>query len=162
MREGVGILGSGADLATDLLILAEIAISVLVLCGILLIRRGRRVSRHRLVMLSSLALNAVFLVAFLVQDILRASNVAERATSVPGIVFWPMLGVHLAIAVTALGVAIWAWRVAAPATVGSGTTLDLAPAARSRHRAIARYYPWLWAFTLVTGLLLYAIVYVAY
>ena len=159
----MGVLGTAADLATDVLILAEIAISLLVLLGVLTIRRNRqRVGAHRAYMLWVLGLNAFFLAGFLVQDLVRSSNVVERSTA-PAAVFWPLLGVHLAIAVSALGVAIASWLIARKGLLRRPDGgWDLAPDVRIRHRRVSRYYPWLWALTLATGLLLYGVLYIAY
>lgn len=157
----MGLLGTGADLASDLLILAEILISVLVFLGVVLIRRRRRVGAHRKVMLTTLALNAFFLAGFLIQDAVRQSNVVERSAA-PAAVFWPLLTVHLVIAVSALGVAVASWRIARRGMVTTETGIDLVPEVRRRHRRVSRYYPWLWGSTLATGLLLYYVLYVVY
>jgi uncharacterized membrane protein YozB (DUF420 family) len=158
----MGLFGTGADVWSDLLLLVEVAITAAVLVGIVLIRRGR-IKHHRLVMLSTLAVNAVFLIAFLIQDAVAASNTAARGISAPGIVFWPTLVVHLAFAFTAFAIAVAAWRIARR---GHSVTPEgrhvVDGQTRRRHRAIARYYPWLWGATLVTGLLLYNVVYVFY
>lgn len=157
----MGLLGTGAGIASDLLILSEIAISVLVLAGVLAIRRGRRVGRHRRLMLTTLALNAVFLTGFLVQDALRSSNVVQRSTA-PPTVFWPLLSIHLVIAVSALATAVVAWRIARRGIVRTSAGIDLRPDVRARHTRVSRWYPWLWGSTLATGLLLYGVLYVAY
>lgn len=158
----MSFLGTGADLATDLLILAEVLISLLVLFGVIAIKKGRAVGRHRLFMLSTLVLNAIFLVAFLIQDLVKGSNVVARS-SAPAHVFWPLLGVHLTIAVSALAIAVASWLIARKGMVRSaGGALDLSPDVRIRHRRVSKYYPWLWGSTLATGLLLYGVVYVFY
>ncbi len=158
----MGILGTDADWASDVLILSEIVISLLVLIGVVFIRRDRRrVRRHRAVMLWVLALNAFFLSGFLVQDIVRQSSTIERSAFVQDKpwLFWSMLGVHLAIAISAIGVAIASWLIARKGVVQGEHGMELRPEVRSRHRRVSRYYPWLWASTLVTGLLLYSVLY---
>jgi uncharacterized membrane protein YozB (DUF420 family) len=158
----VGVLGTGADIASDLLILSEIAISLLVLLGVWTIRRDRKkVGRHRGFMLWVLGLNALFLTGFLVQDAIRSSNVVERSSAPLG-VFVPLLSVHLMIAVSALSVAVVSWRIARKGLVRTETGWDLTPEIRVRHRRVSRYYPWLWGLTLATGLLLYGVLYVVY
>lgn len=154
-------MGDAADLATNLLILAEILITVLVFVGVRYIRRGRRVGRHRRTMLWSLGLNALFLAGFLIQDAIRSSNVILRSTA-PALVFWPLLTVHLSIAVTALGIAIVSWRIARKGVVQTADGIDLTPEVRARHRRVSRFYPPLWYSTLATGLLLYGVLYVVY
>jgi len=158
----VGLLRTGADIASDLLILSEIVISVLVFLGVWTIRRNRRkVGRHRGLMLWVLGLNAVFLAGFLIQDAIRSSNVVERSKAPLG-VFVPLLSIHLMIAVSALSVAVVSWRIARKGLVRTATGWDLTPEIRIRHRRVSRYYPWLWGFTLGTGLLLYGVLYVVY
>lgn len=164
------LLGTDANVFSDLLILAEILISVLVLVGFVVIRRARRGQRHarvrahRRVMLWTLGLNAFFLSGFLIQDAIRSQTVLseERGLRAPLIVFVPLLVVHLAIAVTALGVAFIAWRIARKGIVTKEDGIDLDPEVRRRHTRVSRYYPYLWAATLATGLLLYYVVYVVY
>lgn len=158
----MGVLGTPADIATDLLILAEVLISALVLIGVVFIRKDRsRVGRHRAVMLWVLGLNAVFLAGFLIQDLVRQSSVIERSKA-PAHVFWPLLGVHLVIAVSALGVAIASWIIARRGLRRTDAGWELPPAVRLRHRRVSRFYPWLWGFTLGTGLLLYGTLYWVY
>lgn len=157
----MGLLGTAADWATDVLILAEIVITVLVILGVRFIRRGRRVSTHRKIMLSTLILNAVFLAGFLVADAIKAETVLDRNPA-PAYVFWPMLGVHLAIAVSALGVAIVSWRIARKGVIHTDHGMDLSPEVKVRHRRVSRHYPWLWYSTLATGLMLYGVVYLLY
>lgn len=158
----MALLGTHADVASDLLILSEIAISLLVLVGVLTIRRDRRrVRRHRGLMLWVLGLNAVFLLGFLVQDAVRSSNVVVRSRAPLG-VFVPLLSVHLMVAVSALSVAVVSWRIARRGLVRTPQGYELLPEARLRHRRVSRYYPWLWGLTLGTGLLLYGVLYVVY
>jgi uncharacterized membrane protein YozB (DUF420 family) len=159
----VGLLGTAADVATDLLLAGMVVISALVLAGVRLIRRDRRrnVRRHRSLMLWVLTLNGIFLSGFVVQDVARSSNVVLRSAAPPA-VFWPLLAVHVAVAVSALGLAIASWRIARRGLVrGPEGGWDLTPDVRARHRRVSRYYPWLWGLTLATGLLLYAVLYVA-
>lgn len=158
------LLGTDASVFSDLLILAEILISALVLTGFLLIKRGRRVSKHRLVMLWTLGLNAFFLVGFLVQDAIRSQTVlsGERGLRAPLSVFVPLLSIHLMIAVSAVSVAVVSWRIARRGIIQTPTGIDLVPDVRVRHRRVSKYYPYLWAATLATGLLLYYVIYVVY
>lgn len=157
----MGLMGTAADLATDILILAEIAITVLVILGVRKVRRRRNVSAHRRLMLATLILNAVFLAGFLVADAIKSSNVVLRNPA-PAYVFWPLLSIHLAIAVSALAVAVISWRIARAGIVETGAGIDLSPEAKVRHRRVSRHYPWLWYSTLVTGLMLYGVVYVVF
>lgn len=158
----MAILGTGADLASDVLILSEIVISLLVFAGVLAIRRNRaRPARHRVYMLWVLGLNAFFLIGFLIQDALKAETVVQRSTA-PLNVFVPLLVFHLMIAVSAMTVAVVSWRIAVKGLVRGPNGIDLTPEARVRHRRVSRFYPWLWAATLATGLLLYGVLYVVY
>ena len=77
-------------------------------------------------------------------------------------VFVPLLTIHLIIAVTALGVAVASWLIARKGIVPTAMGIDLKPEVRVRHRRVSKYYPYLWASTLATGLLLYYVVYVVY
>lgn len=158
----MALFGTDADLASDVLVLVEILITAAVVAGVLLIRRGR-IKHHRLVMLSTLAANAVFLVGFLILDAVKATTTLERGVDAPAAVFWTTLGVHLAFAFTSFGIAVAAWRIARRGhAVQPDGTHTVAGDVRRKHRAIARYYPYLWGATLVTGLLLYNVVYVFY
>jgi uncharacterized membrane protein YozB (DUF420 family) len=158
----MGFLGTGASVWSDALLMVEGAITVGIVVGILLIRRGR-IKHHRAVMLGTLAVNAVFLVAFLVQDAVAATTTVERGLSAPMGVFVPVLVVHLAFAFSSFGVAIVAWRRAGTGHhVGADGVHTVTAAARRFHKRVARFYPWLWGATLVTGILLYNVVYVFY
>ena len=156
----MGILGTDADIATDVLILGEIIITVLVVYGVRLIRRNH-VHRHRTVMLTGLAFNLVLLASFVVTDIIKFTNTVERGTDAPIWVFIPLLVIHVSIAIGALTLAIVSWRIARRGTVhdGHGRVVNLTPAVREAHRRVSRYYPTVWYATLATGLLLYAVLY---
>jgi putative membrane protein len=159
----VGFLGTGAGAASDVLILGEIVITVLVYLGVRKIRRNQ-VSGHRTIMLTSLALNLLLLASFLVVDIIKTSNTIERGLRAPLWVFIPLLVIHLSIAVTALTIAIRSWLIARTGVIrdGQGAVVNVTPEVRAKHRRISRYYPRLWYSTLGTGLLLYLTIYVFY
>ena len=148
---------------TQVLLVGEIATTVLVYLGVRAIRRNA-VHRHRLLMLWSLGLNLVLLASFLVVDAIRASNTIERGLTTPLYVFIPMLVIHLGIAITALTLAIMAWRIGRKGVIrdAENHVIDLAPEIRIKHRRIAKYYPSLWYATLATGLLLYAALYLRF
>lgn len=153
----MGILGTGADLASDVLILGEVVVSLLVWWGVRSIRHGRHVGRHRRLMLSVLLLNAILLASFLYVDVARSETVLARGRSTA---FYVALGIHLPIAVSALTIAVISWLIARKGIVPKGDTIDLEPSVRARHIRVSRWYPWLWGATLATGLLLYASIYV--
>lgn len=157
----MGFLGTRADAFTDGLIVGEIAVTALVFTGVRLIRRNH-VAQHRLTMLGMLTLNLLILATFLVKDVFRGSNVIERAgTSTPLYVYVPLLVVHLMLAVTALALSIWAWRIARRGVLrdGAGRVINVTPEVRRAHRRISRWFPRLWYPTLATGLLFYFVVY---
>lgn len=158
----MAFLQSWSELPSDLLILGEVAVTALVVLGVRSIRRNQ-VARHRLLMLSALALNLALLAGFLVVDLIRASNTLQRGLPIPALLFWTILGVHLAIAVTALVVAVRAWLIARPGVVrdGQGTVVNLTPPVRAAHRRVSTYYPGLWYATFGTGLVLYLVLYLA-
>ena len=162
MAPAVGFLGTSADLWSDLLILVEVLITGAVWMGLRAIR-ANEIRRHRSIMLFTLAANAAFLVAFLIQDAIALRTTLDRGVHAPGYVFWPVLAIHLAFAFSSFGVAVVGWRIARK---GYSVTPEgrghVEPDVRKRHRGVARFYPWLWGATLVTGLLLYAVVYVFY
>ena len=159
----MALFGTDAGLPTDLLILGEIVISVLVYLGVRRIRRNE-VHAHRTLMLTTLGLNAFLLVSFLITDVIKATNTIERGLTAPLWVFIPLLAVHLTIAVTALTIAILSWRIARQGTVrdGQGIVITVTPQVRERHRRVSRHYPRLWYATLATGLILYVVLYVLY
>jgi uncharacterized membrane protein YozB (DUF420 family) len=158
----MALLGTSSDWATDILLIVELAISALILVGILKIR-ANRVRHHRAIMLSTLAINAVFLVGFLVVDAIKATTTLDRGINAPPLVFWPTLGVHLALAFSSFTIAIIAWRVARKGYQRREDAEDhVAADVRAAHRRIAIYYPWLWGGTLITGILLFNVVYVFY
>lgn len=151
---------SWSELPSDLLIVGEIAVTTLVVLGVRSIRRNQ-VARHRLLMLSALITNLVVLAGFLIVDVLRASTTVSRATGPRLALFWPLLGIHLIIAVSALTIALRAWWIARKGVVrdGQGAVVNVTPDVRRSHRAVSRYYPSLWYATFGTGLLLYAVLY---
>lgn len=145
---------------TQILLLGEIGITVLVWLGVKAIKRND-VHKHRTLMLWSLGLNLILLASFVVVDLMRASNTVERGLTAPLWVFIPMLLIHLSIAISALTIAIVSWRIARKGVIrdSDNQVVDLDPAVRIKHRRISKFYPNLWYATLVTGLLLYVALY---
>lgn len=148
---------------TQVLLLGEMGITVLVYLGVRAIRQ-RRVHSHRLLMLWSLGLNLLLLASFVVVDLARASNTVKRGATAPLWVFFPLLLVHLTIAVSALTIAIISWRIARRGVLrdAGDRVVDLEAEVRRRHRRVSRFYPNLWYATLATGLLLYFALYIAF
>ena len=148
---------------TQILLAGEILTTVLVFLGVRAIRR-KDVTRHRVLMLWSLALNLILLASFVVVDVIRTSTTLERGLTTPLYVFIPMLAIHLAIAISALTLAVWSWLIARKAVIrdAEGRVVDLPPEVRVRHRRVSKYFPNLWYATLATGLLLFAVLYIRF
>ncbi|HLE46738.1 MAG TPA: DUF420 domain-containing protein [Candidatus Thermoplasmatota archaeon] len=159
----MALFGTNAGLPTDILILGEIVITVLVYLGVRKIKKND-VNGHRTIMLTTLGLNAVLLVSFLITDIVKATNTIERGLTAPLWVFIPLLVVHLTIAITALTVAIVSWQIVRKGVVRDrdGHVLTVTGRVRAQHRRISRFYPNLWYSTLATGLILYVVLYLLY
>jgi uncharacterized membrane protein YozB (DUF420 family) len=160
----VGIFGTEAGIASDILIGGEVILTILVYLGVRSIRRDRagHVSNHRTLMLTVLAFNLVLLLFFVVMDLIKASNTVERGLTAPLWIFVPLLIIHLFIAISALTIAIRAWLIARKGVVrdGKGKVVSVTPDVRIAHRRISRYYPPMWYATLTTGLILYLVLYV--
>lgn len=159
----MGLFGTDAGFASDILIGGEIILTVLVILGVRVIRKDRtaNVATHRRLMLTVLGFNLVLLVFFVIVDLIKASSTIERGTRAPLWVFVPLLLIHLAIAITSLVLAFRAWLSARRGVVrdGNGVVVNVTPDVRVAHRRIARYYPPMWYATLATGLVLYVTLY---
>ncbi len=121
--------------------------TVLLLIGYTLIRAGKR-DAHRKIMISTIAVSAVFLASYLLYHFTAPIFVFPgKGWTVP--VYYSMLVSHviLAVVVTPM-IAVTAWR----ALHGNF----------DRHKAIARWTFPIWLYVTVTGVAIYVILYHVY
>lgn len=118
--------------------------AVLLLCGYVLIRRGRR-DAHRRAMLGALATSALFLVSYLVYHF-NAGSVPYEGEGVLRVVYFAILITHVVLAATVLPLAL--------VTAARGLRGDFV-----RHVRIARWTFPVWMYVSVTGVIIYVMLY---
>lgn len=138
------------------------AATVLLVLGLVLIKRGRVVA-HKRVMLSAFGVSTVFLVCYLWYHYLVGS---VRFTHPGAIryVYYAILLTHVLLAFTVPVLAIWTIYLGLRATgccAQSDSALDgqEQPVYRARHRRLAHWtYP-IWLYVSVTGVVVYVMLY---
>ena len=124
--------------------------TVLLITGLVLIRRGK-VCSHRRCMLSAFGASALFLVCYVVHYIWRASIKGGAHTPYHGdglirMLYYVLLVSHILLAMTVPVIAIRLIRL------GMQQRID-------RHRRLARYgYP-IWLYVSMTGVVIYLMLY---
>ena len=121
--------------------------TMLLVCGYVLIRRGRR-DAHKRVMLAALATSSLFLVSYVIYH----ANVGSRPFPGQGpvrIVYFAILITHVVLAATILPLALM-------------TTARGLRAHYDRHGRIARWTLPLWLYVSVTGVVIYLMLYQLY
>jgi len=124
-----------------------------ILVGVRAIRRGD-VARHRQAMLASTGLFALFLVAYLYRVALEGPTAFAGPAVVEQYVYYPVLGVHILLAVVCVPLVIDALLLAATHSV---TELP-----ETRHPTVGRVAATLWLVSFALGTVVYLLLYVVF
>jgi uncharacterized membrane protein YozB (DUF420 family) len=121
--------------------------AVLLTCGLVFIKRGRRVA-HRNCMVSAFAVSIIFLVSYVVHKILvRGVHTHINATDFIRRLYFTMLFTHIVLAIAIVPLAL----------------ITLSRARKENfeaHKRIARWTWPIWMYVSVTGVLVYFFLYV--
>jgi uncharacterized membrane protein YozB (DUF420 family) len=121
--------------------------TVLLVYGRMEIRRGR-VARHRRVMLSAFAVSSLFLVLYVLHKASRGfESTHYHGAGLLRIVYFTILFSHLALALTVPVLAIRLVRLGLSGRI-------------EKHRRLARIAWPIWLYVSLTGVLIYALLYV--
>jgi putative membrane protein len=118
--------------------------------GVRAIRRGN-VARHRTLMLSSFGLFALFLSLYLYRVAILGPTEFGGPAIVETYVYYPVLFVHVALAIVCVPFVFYALLVAG--------TRPVADIYESRHRTAGRVAATLWLVSFTMGLAIYAMLY---
>ncbi len=121
--------------------------TILLIIGFAMIRSGRR-ETHRKVMLSALAVSAVFLISYLTYHF-TAPIFVFPGTGWTKPAYYAMLISHVVLAVIVTPMVIVTVYRALKGTF-------------DRHKALARWTIWVWLYVTVTGVMIYVILYHVY
>ena len=121
--------------------------------GWLSVRRGD-VRRHRLLMLTSLALFATFLVLYLYKVIIEGPTAFPGPETVYRFVYLPTLAIHILLAVVCIPLLYYVVLLA--------VTRPVEDVYDTRHRAVGRVAASLWLVSFALGDVVYAMLYVVY
>ncbi|MEF8852524.1 MAG: DUF420 domain-containing protein [Haloarculaceae archaeon] len=124
-----------------------------ILVGVRAVRRGN-VTRHRRMMLSTTGLFAVFLVAYLYRVALEGPTDFPGPGVVEQFVYYPVLGVHILLAIVCVPLVIYALLLA--------LTHPVAELPETRHPTVGRVAAALWLVSFVLGTVVYLLLYVVY
>jgi len=124
-----------------------------IVVGVRAVRRGN-IARHRQAMLSTTALFAVFLVAYLYRVALEGPTDFAGPGAVEQFVYYPLLGVHILLAVVCVPLVIYTLLLA--------LTHSVAELPDTRHPTVGRVAAALWLVSFVLGTVVYLLLYVAF
>lgn len=124
-----------------------------IFAGIRAIRRGN-VERHRLLMLASFGLFALFLVFYLYRVAVLGPSEFPGPATVRTFVYLPILVVHIALAVLCIPFVFYALLLAG--------TRPIADIYETRHRLVGRIAATLWLVSFAMGIVIYALLYLIY
>lgn len=124
-----------------------------IVSGVRAIRRGD-VARHRLFMLGSFALFALFLALYLYRVAVLGPSEFPGPDAVRTYVYLPILVVHVALAVVCLPFVFQALLLAA--------TRPVSALYETSHRRVGRVAAALWLVSFSMGIVIYALLYVLY
>ena len=117
------------------------------------IRRGE-VAKHRLAMLASFALFAAFLVLYLYRVVLEGPSEFPGPEAMYLYLYLPVLAVHILLAIVCIPLVYYALLLAA--------TRSPAELGHTAHRRVGRVAASLWLVSFTLGVVVYALLYVAY
>jgi len=118
--------------------------------GVRAIRRGN-VSRHRLLMLTSFGLFALFLALYLYRVAIIGPTEFPGPTAVRTYVYYPVLFVHIALAIICVPFVFYALLIAG--------TRRVQEIYETRHRTAGRIAAGLWLVSFTMGLVIYSLLY---
>lgn len=121
--------------------------------GVRAIRRGD-VTRHRRAMLATTGLFAFFLVAYLYRVALEGPTAFTGPDVVAQFLYYPLLAVHILLAVLAVPLVIYVLLLA--------LTHSVAELPETRHPQVGRVAATLWLVSFALGVLVYLMLYVVY
>jgi len=121
--------------------------------GVRAIRRGN-VERHRRAMLSTTALFAAFLVAYLYRVALEGPTEFGGPAAVEQFIYFPLLGVHILLAVVCVPLVIYVLLLA--------LTHPVSELRETRHPQVGRVAAALWLLSFALGTVVYLLLYVVY
>jgi putative membrane protein len=124
-----------------------------IVVGVRAIRRGD-VARHRRAMLATTALFATFLVAYLYRVALEGPTDFGGPSAVEQYVYFPLLGIHILLAVVCVPLVIYVLLLA--------LTHSVAELPETRHPQVGRVAAALWLVSFVLGTVVYLLLYVVY
>jgi putative membrane protein len=126
---------------------------VTIVAGVRAIRRGR-VARHRRAMLTTTGLFALFLAAYLYRVAVEGPTSFSGPGAVEQFVYYPVLGVHVLLAVVCVPLVIYALLLA--------LTHPVAELPETGHPRVGRAAAALWLISFVLGLVVYAMLYLVW
>jgi putative membrane protein len=121
--------------------------------GVRAIRRGD-VARHRRAMLATTGLFAFFLVAYLYRVALEGPTAFTGPDVVAQFFYYPLLAVHILLAVLAVPLVIYVLLLA--------LTHSVAELPETRHPRVGRVAATLWLVSFALGVIVYLMLYVVY
>ncbi len=130
------------------------AVAILtILAGVRAIRRGN-VERHRILMATSFALFAAFLVMYLYRVALLGPASFPGPETVELYVYLPILVIHILLAVVSIPLVYYALLLA--------LTRPIHELYETRHAQIGRYAATLWVISFAGGIVIYLMLYVVF
>lgn len=124
-----------------------------IIVGVRAIRRGN-VSRHRRAMLATTGLFTAFLAGYLYRVALEGPTEFAGPTTVERFVYFPVLGVHILLAVVCVPLVIYVLLLALSHPVSE--------LPETRHPTVGRVAATLWLVSFVLGTVVYVLLYVVY
>jgi len=126
---------------------------VTIVVGVRAIRSGD-IERHRRAMLSTTGLFTIFLVAYLYRVALEGPTDFAGPQTVEQFVYYPVLGVHVLLAVVCVPLVIYTLLLA--------LTHPVAELSETRHPTVGRVAATLWLVSFVLGTVVYLMLYVVF
>ncbi|WP_324758067.1 DUF420 domain-containing protein [Haloarcula sp. GH36] len=134
---------------------ANAAISALaivtILAGIRAVRRGD-IRRHRQLMLTTFGLFAAFLTLYLYRVVLRGPTDFTGPAAVETYVYFPVLGIHILLAILAIPLVYYVLLLAA--------SYPVAQLSETNHPRAGKAAATLWLISFTLGIVVYAMLYV--
>jgi putative membrane protein len=163
----MGFLGTAAGFVSDLILVIEIVITILVILGYVYARQ-KKVKMHHRIMLYASILNVIFIVAYMLKSIIEGSTEFSGPDSVYRSIYLPVVITHGLVAVIVivlLIVTVISGFMTMKNKQNQSQSEDNVGESASRSKLHARsgliYIP-LWILTIVTGIIVYLYLYVIY
>jgi putative membrane protein len=157
----MGFLGTDAGHISDIILIVEILITILVVLGYIYARAKKGNLHHQLMLYASI-LNVTFIVAYMVKNLVEGTTSFSGPESVRMTVYLPVVIIHGIVAIIVIILLIITIITGFKFRKKTDGDMKLDESGGKKHSISGKIYIPLWFITVITGIIVYCFLYVIY